>query len=293
MSAHKRSQLDIYGQFETWEGSPSSYRGRQADRPRERACGSRRTWDEDKGRSEIVAAIMYLGETLDEASTQYLLNNKAPSRKCGERDNRGTHFYLALYWAQALAAQDADLELKTEFAPLAEQLGAAEEQIMAELDSVQGQAVELGGYYQPDENALQPYRNLLFKRLDAIYDKVSEQPGFSVWIVEGISGALWLDWIKQNASAAPDAVILVDVYIPQLRLNELLSTEIAKLPFPVLDIKTASANRWVTAQWPMHKTMSNKYQQLSYRPRVLLTQVPEATHELHSVIKGWLKFQGF
>ncbi|NQZ05281.1 DUF3530 family protein [Idiomarina sp.] len=149
------------------------------------------------------------------------------------------------------------------------------------------------GYYQPDENALQPYRNLLFKRLDAIYDKVSEQPGFSVWIVEGISGALWLDWIKQNASAAPDAVILVDVYIPQLRLNELLSTEIAKLPFPVLDIKTASANRWVTAQWPMHKTMSNKYQQLSYRPRVLLTQVPEATHELHSVIKGWLKFQGF
>jgi isocitrate dehydrogenase len=92
-----------------------------------------------------------LGETLDEASTQYLLNNKAPSRKCGERDNRGTHFYLALYWAQALAAQDADPELKTEFAPLAEQLGAAEEHILAELGSVQGQAVELGGYYQPDE----------------------------------------------------------------------------------------------------------------------------------------------
>ena len=92
-----------------------------------------------------------LGETLDEASTQYLLNNKAPSRKCGELDNRGTHFYLALYWSQALAAQDADPELKAEFAPLAEQLGAAEEHIMAELDSVQGQAVELGGYYQPDE----------------------------------------------------------------------------------------------------------------------------------------------
>ncbi|MDP7307787.1 MAG: NADP-dependent isocitrate dehydrogenase [Roseibacillus sp.] len=92
-----------------------------------------------------------LGETLDEASTQYLLNNKAPSRKCGELDNRGTHFYLALYWSQALAAQDADPELKAEFAPLAEQLGAAEEHIMAELDSVQGQAVELDGYYQPDE----------------------------------------------------------------------------------------------------------------------------------------------
>ncbi|MCH2065318.1 MAG: NADP-dependent isocitrate dehydrogenase [Roseibacillus sp.] len=98
------------------------------------------------------AQARVLGETLDEASTQYLLNDKAPSRKCGELDNRGTHFYLALYWARALASQDADSALKNEFTPLAAQLGDAEEQIMAELNSVQGHPVELGGYYQPDES---------------------------------------------------------------------------------------------------------------------------------------------
>ena len=63
------------------------------------------------------AQARVLGETLDEASTQYLLNDKAPSRKCGELDNRGTHFYLALYWARALASQDADSALKNEFTP--------------------------------------------------------------------------------------------------------------------------------------------------------------------------------
>lgn len=149
------------------------------------------------------------------------------------------------------------------------------------------------GYYQPEASALDPYRSSLFKRLDAINEKISQQPGFTVWVVEGISGALWLDWVNENPEVAPDAVVLIDVFLPQLRLNELLSTQIAKLPFPVLDIQSASANRWVTAQWSMHKTMSDKYQQLSYRPRVLLTQPPEVAGELHSVIKGWLKFQGF
>ena len=92
-----------------------------------------------------------LGEALDEASTQYLLNDKAPSRKCGELDNRGTHFYLALYWAQALAAQDDDPELSSEFSPLAAALAAAEEEIMTELNGVQGTGVDLGGYYLPDD----------------------------------------------------------------------------------------------------------------------------------------------
>ena len=92
-----------------------------------------------------------LGEALDEASTQYLLNDKAPSRKCGELDNRGTHFYLALYWARALATQEDDPGLRAEFAPLAEELTAAEERIVSELNSVQGTAVDLGGYFQPDD----------------------------------------------------------------------------------------------------------------------------------------------
>ncbi len=97
-----------------------------------------------------------LGEALDEASTQYLLNDKAPSRKCGELDNRGTHFYLALYWARALATQEDDPELKSEFVPLAEELGAAEKQILDELNGVQGAPVELGGYYQPDDARADP-----------------------------------------------------------------------------------------------------------------------------------------
>ena len=97
------------------------------------------------------ARARILGETLDEASTLYLLNDKAPSRRCGELDNRGTHFYLALYWARALAAQDADPELKAEFSSLADQLGSAEEEILSELSRVQGQEVDLGGYYRPDE----------------------------------------------------------------------------------------------------------------------------------------------
>ncbi len=94
-----------------------------------------------------------LSEALDEASTQYLLNDRAPSRKCGELDNRGTHFYIALYWARALATQNEDHELSAEFTSLATQLENAEKTIMEELTIIQGQNVEIGGYYQPDEAA--------------------------------------------------------------------------------------------------------------------------------------------
>ena len=94
-----------------------------------------------------------LSEALDEASTQYLLNDRAPSRKCGELDNRGTHFYIALYWARALATQNEDHELSAEFTSLATQLENAEKTIMEELTIIQGQNVEIGGYYRPDEAA--------------------------------------------------------------------------------------------------------------------------------------------
>ncbi len=92
-----------------------------------------------------------LADTLDIATTQFLEENKSPSRKVNELDNRGSHFYLALYWAQALAAQDADTELKARFAPLAETLAANEAKIADELISVQGVAMDIGGYYRPDE----------------------------------------------------------------------------------------------------------------------------------------------
>ncbi len=92
-----------------------------------------------------------LGETLDDATTQYLLNDKSPSRKVGEPDNRTTHFHIAMYWAQALAAQNGDSDLKAEFTPVAEALTAKEDEIVTALNEIQGSAVEIGGYYQPDE----------------------------------------------------------------------------------------------------------------------------------------------
>jgi isocitrate dehydrogenase len=91
-----------------------------------------------------------LAKTLDAATGRLLDEGRSPSRKVGELDNRGSHFYLALYWAQALAEQDDDAELADEFRPLAERLAADEDTIVEELGGVQGQAVDLGGYYRPD-----------------------------------------------------------------------------------------------------------------------------------------------
>ncbi|MGI9243355.1 MAG: NADP-dependent isocitrate dehydrogenase [Verrucomicrobiales bacterium] len=92
-----------------------------------------------------------LGKALDDATTKFLLTNKSPSRKAGELDNRGSHYYLALYWAEALTTQDEDADLKTAFADLARDLAAGEEAIIAELNGVQGEPVDIGGYYQPNE----------------------------------------------------------------------------------------------------------------------------------------------
>ncbi len=98
--------------------------------------------------SNDKAAI--LARTLDLATGHLLDNNKSPSRKAGELDNRGSHFYLSLYWAEALAEQNDDAELKAQFAPLLETLRKNEEKIVSELNSVQGRAADIGGYYFPD-----------------------------------------------------------------------------------------------------------------------------------------------
>ena len=91
-----------------------------------------------------------LGQTLDRATGILLEQGQSPSRKVGELDNRGSHFYLALHWARELARQDDDPELAARFAPLAERLAAEEQTIVEELAAVQGQPVDLGGYYRPD-----------------------------------------------------------------------------------------------------------------------------------------------
>jgi isocitrate dehydrogenase len=91
-----------------------------------------------------------LAKTLDLANGRILDEDRGPSRKVGGLDNRGSHFYLALYWAQALAAQDEDKALKAKFAPLARLLSEQESTIVDELLAVQGQPVDIGGYYRPD-----------------------------------------------------------------------------------------------------------------------------------------------
>ena len=105
-----------------------------------------------------------LSDTLDGATEKLLMNNKSPSRKVGELDNRGSHFYLALYWAQELAAQDDNSELKQTFTPLAKALAENEDAIVKELNEVQGQAVDIGGYYLLDkeqaENVIRPSKLL-------------------------------------------------------------------------------------------------------------------------------------
>jgi isocitrate dehydrogenase len=94
---------------------------------------------------------MVLAETLDEATGKFLENDKSPARKVCSIDNRGSHFYLALYWAQALATQNKDQELKAIFTPIASKLAANEASIAAELIAVQGKPVDIGGYYLPDD----------------------------------------------------------------------------------------------------------------------------------------------
>ena len=96
------------------------------------------------------AKAQVLADALDAATEQLLLNDKSPKRKAGELDNRGSHFYIALYWAQALAAQDKDAELKAVFAPVAEKLAAQEAVILTELSAGAGKPADIGGYYAPD-----------------------------------------------------------------------------------------------------------------------------------------------
>jgi isocitrate dehydrogenase len=92
-----------------------------------------------------------LAETLEQANSKILLNNKSPARRVGEIDNRGSHFYLALYWALALAEQTKDKELQARFAPLAKTLTEDEAKINAELLAAQRKPVDMGGYYHPDQ----------------------------------------------------------------------------------------------------------------------------------------------
>ncbi len=119
---------------------------------------------EDVGQKTSNDKALVLAEALHQANSTLLANGKSPSRKVNELDNRGSHFYLAMYWAQALAAQDKDAELKEKFAQLAQQLSDNETQIIEELSAAQGKVVEISGYYRPNAekaaHAMRPSSNL-------------------------------------------------------------------------------------------------------------------------------------
>ena len=106
---------------------------------------------EHLGTSNNNSKALVLSETLDDATEKLLANKKSPSRKTGELDNRGSHFYLALYWAEGLANQSKDDALKAQFTTIYEQLSANEVAIVNELNSIQGQPINIGGYYESDE----------------------------------------------------------------------------------------------------------------------------------------------
>jgi len=107
---------------------------------------------EHLGENYHIPKALVLAETLDEATDKFLDNRKSPSRKVNELDNRGSHFYLAMYWAQALAAQNKDNELKNQFTKVAADLEANERVIVQELNNAQGDAVNIGGYFHFDDN---------------------------------------------------------------------------------------------------------------------------------------------
>ncbi len=105
---------------------------------------------EDLGQKTDNNKVKVLAAALDNANSQFLNNNKSPSRKAGELDTRGSHFYLAMYWAQALASQSDDKDLQATFTPVAKQLTENEARIVDELNAVQGKPADIGGYYRPD-----------------------------------------------------------------------------------------------------------------------------------------------
>jgi isocitrate dehydrogenase len=130
---------------------------------------------EDLGDKTGNKRAALLGTTLDAAIGKLLENDKGPSRKTGELDNRGSQFYLALYWAQELAEQTEDQQLADHFAKLAKSLSEKEDAIISELAEVQGKSVDIGGYYYPDREKTTAVMRPS-KTLNSVLEAATDQP---------------------------------------------------------------------------------------------------------------------
>ncbi|HAD47250.1 MAG: hypothetical protein CMF12_11780 [Idiomarina sp.] len=144
-----------------------------------------------------------------------------------------------------------------------------------------------------DEAFFEPHREALKQRVQRLTREFDNEPGFTVWVVEGITAAIAVKLISAEPELMPDALVVIDLYLPQLQLNQAVSRQLAQLQLPVLDIISNSGNRWIKNAQPLRRQYSQKYQQVNYRQRQLLSNSTLATAELRSTLKGWLKYHGF
>ncbi|MDV6315587.1 DUF3530 family protein [Idiomarina sp. HP20-50] len=143
------------------------------------------------------------------------------------------------------------------------------------------------------EDVFTPLVGALKQRLEALIEETISRPGFSVWVVEGITADIVLRLFESDPAMMPDALILINAYVPQFQFNRDLATRISQSQLPVLDIRSAESNRWVNEHWQLRKKLANKYQHPAYRPHQLINSGNTGQQELTSTIKGWLEFHGF
>ncbi|WP_289117518.1 DUF3530 family protein [uncultured Idiomarina sp.] len=160
-------------------------------------------------------------------------------------------------------------------------------------DNLQTPATSTHFPQQADDSVFEPLVAALENRIALLQDETLSRPGFAVWVVEGITADITLRLFEKTPSMMPDALVIVNAYIPQYHFNKALSERIAKSPLPILDIRTAESNHWLDAQWTLRKKLATKYQHVSYRQRLLLNSGNAGQKELRSTVKGWLEFHGY
>jgi len=144
-----------------------------------------------------------------------------------------------------------------------------------------------------DEEVFTPLVEALQQRMTLLLEETTSRPGFSVWVVEGITADIALRLLENEPAIMPDAIVLINAYVPQFQFNRELADRISQSQLPVLDIQSAEGNRWVNEHWQLRKKLANKSQHPAYRQRQLINSGNAGQRELTSTIKGWLEFHGF
>lgn len=144
-----------------------------------------------------------------------------------------------------------------------------------------------------EEAFFEPYYQALGERLQRLHEEFDSEPGFNIWVIEGISAAIAVKLLRQQPELMPDGLVVIDMYLPQRQLNIDVSRQLATLQLPLLEVISHRANHWVKQTQQQRRQYSQKYQQINYRQRQLLSSGSLAAEELQSTLKGWLKHHGF